>query len=347
MRCVRCEFENIPGETRCIRCGSILELDPGVVSIYPPRMPAWHKPLRDIRRRLRGWHLIPETTPGSRAHRVLGPMVSGGVVGLPLSIIPGFAHLLSGRVREVRLLVPLWLLVLGAGLFLYGSPIGFLLIGLAIGIHAWIAIQYGLFQEIGDVFARLGAALLVVVLLAVLYWATPRLVVPSLTSGYTALTIPALHIQSGDSFLLWRQDGADEPLPRGALVLVRTQNLQVGRQYRASSAMRPMIGQIAGLPGEMIFLRGQAYWIGNQRLDPNQFPVPNWLRRFTTRSGIPIPPDSYFVSSEYTIAGHANVGVTNQMIGGACLVKAADIRGRAFLHWWPLRERKFLDRPTE
>ncbi len=347
MRCARCEFENIPGETRCIRCGSVLELGPGAVAIYPPRMPTWRKPFRAALRCLRTWHLAPAKSAPPRVQRVLGSVVSDGLVGLVLSIIPGFAHLLSGRLREVRLLVPLWLVVLGAGLFLYGSPIGFLLIGLAIGIHAWIAIQYGLFKEIGDIFARLGAALLVVVLLAVLYWATPRLVVPNLTSGYTALTIPALHVRSGDFFLIRRQDGADTHLPRGALVWVRTQGLHVGREYRAANPMRPMIGQIVGLPGETIRILGQTYWIGTQRLDPNQFPVPNWLLRYTTRSGLPIPPDSYFVSCEYTIAGHANVGVTNQMIGSACVVKAAEIRGRAFIHWWPLRERKLLNHLTE
>ena len=44
MRCARCEFENIPGQTRCIRCGSILEAGSAVIDIYPPRMPAWSKP---------------------------------------------------------------------------------------------------------------------------------------------------------------------------------------------------------------------------------------------------------------------------------------------------------------
>jgi type IV secretory pathway protease TraF len=347
MRCVRCEFENIPGQTRCIRCGSILEMGRGAVAIYPPRMPAWRKPFRHAMRRLRGLHLAPQKSVLARISPRLEPVISDSLVGLVLNAIPGFAHLLNGRLREVRLLLPLWLVLLGAGLFLYGSPMGFLLIGLAIGTHAWIAISYGLFREVGDFFARLGAALVVVVLLAVLYWATPRLVVPSLTPAYTALTIPALHVHAGDTFLVWRRDGAEETLLRGALVLIRPPNLVVGREYRAGESTRPMIGQVVGLPHEVVQIWGDTFVIGRKPLDPNSFPVPQWLRRRGDRARVPVPADSYFVSSEYTLGGRTNVAVTDQMIANACLVKASDIRGRPFLHWWPLRERKFVNDPHQ
>jgi hypothetical protein len=286
---------------------------------------------------------VPEKSPVSRIGRALDPVVSDGLAGLVLSVIPGFAHLLKGRLREVRLLLPLWLVALATGLFMYGSPAGFLLIGLAIGIHAWIAIQYGLFKTVGDLFARIGAALIVVVLLAVLYWATPHIVVPNLTSGYTALTIPAMHVRSGDSFLVHRLRGADDRLPRGAMVATETRGLRLGREYRRADAMHTMIGQVVGLPGETIQIQGAAYVVGEQRLDPNSFPVPRWLQRRGGGARIPIPAHSYFVSIEYVIAGHANVGVTNQMIGDACVVKASDIRGRAFMQWWPFRQRRFIE----
>ncbi len=342
MRCARCEFENIPGETRCIRCGSILELGRGVVAIHPPRMPTWQRPWRDLTRRLRGWHLAPRSPVLARVSPRLAAAVSTGVAGVVLSVIPGLAHLLAGRLREVRLLLLLWPVVLGAGLFFYGSSAGFLLLGLAIGIHAWIAIEYGLFRELDDLFARFGAALLVVVLLAVLYWATPRVVVPSLTTSYTALTIPAAQIHSGDSFLVWRCAGADVNLPRGALVLIRPQGLHFVRGSRSASAMRPMIGQVVGLPGERIHIQDGAFVAGEQRLDPNSFPLPRWLLPYDNRVPILVPADSYFISSEYRIEGRGR-GLTNQAVGGACLVKAAEIRGRAFLQWWPLSRRRFLE----
>jgi hypothetical protein len=341
MRCVRCDFENIPGQTRCIRCGSILEAAGVVIQIHPPRMPAWRKPFRDMMRHMRGWHLAPQKSLLARVSPRLDAAVSTGLAGVVLSVIPGFAHLLAGRLRELRLLLPLWLVLLGVGLFLYGSPPGFLLIGLAIGVHAWIAVQYGLFKEIDDLLSRVGAVVLLVVVFAVLYWATPHVVVPRLRTGYTALTIPARDVHSGDLFLTWRQRDTNEPLVRGTLVLVRPRGLHLIRGRRSASLMAPMIGQVVGLPGEMLEIRDKAFMVDEQRLDPNHFPVPHWLLHYDSRVPIPLRGDSYFVSSEYAREGRG--GLTDQAIGSVCIVKADEVRGRAFMQWWPLSRRRHVE----
>ncbi|MCU0915704.1 MAG: S26 family signal peptidase [Planctomycetes bacterium] len=360
MRCARCEFENIPGQTRCIRCGSILEGGAAVIEIYPPRMPAWKKPGRDALRWLRGSRLRPEKPVMPCLRRGFRTAVSDSLAGLLLSIVPGLGHALVGRFREVRLWVLLWAIALGLGLFLYGSPIGFPLIGLALGLHAWIAVQYGLFQEIQGLPARVGALIVIVLLLAVLYWTVPGLVPPGLSGGYTALTIPARNIHPGDYFVTRRLPHGGEPLARGALVLFQPRTHRFANRRLVVGQTHGMIGQVVGLPGEKIRIAYHTYAVsaahdlsgpgapktgaGTERLlDPNQFPVPRWLQIRPPSTGLYIPADSYFVSSQYTINAHGNVGAIDGMIADACIIPRTDLRGRAFLQWWPLSRRRLLE----
>lgn len=342
MRCPRCELENIPGQARCLRCGSILEAGSEVIQIYPPRMPAWRRPFRDAMRRFRSWRLVPERPP-TAIGRALDKLGSGHFADLVLSVVPGLAHLLSGHFAEVWLLVVLWFAVLGAGLFLYGSGIGMALIGLAIATHAWIAVRDSLFKDVTGFIDRAGAILLVLVMLAVLYWAVPRLVVPDIAGGYVSLNIPAMNIHTGDYLLTRRLADVNEPLPRGTLVLIRPRRSRDPHQIEYFGPRDVMIAQITGLPGETIHVQGNAYMLGKQRLDPNSFPVPRWLRAYPPRSRLHVPPDSYFVSTEYTVTGRGNLGITDSMIGNVCIMKASDMRGRAFLQWWPLRRRRFIE----
>lgn len=347
MRCARCDFENIPGQSRCIRCGSILEAGGAVIQIHPPRMPAWKGPLRDAMRRLRGSHLVPQRSLASFVGPRFEAVVSDTMAGLALSIIPGLAHLLSGRFKEVRLFVALWFSLLSTGLFLYGSQIGWLLIAAAIGIHAWIAVRHGLFDKLGGFGERVGAVLILVVALCVLYWVTPRVLPGGIRSGRTALTIPALNIRSGDLLLVRRVSDANMVAPRGVLVLVRP--VEVGN-YRGRGRQRElngaMIGQIVGLPGETIQVGGGPCKIGEQQLDPNAVPTPRWLQRVSPMS-IAIPRGSYFISSEYRVQGLANQAVTTDMVRAACVVKASDIHWRAFMCWLPLSRRHFLPQEQE
>jgi len=343
MRCARCEFENIPGQTRCIRCGSILEAGSAVIEIYPPRMAAWRKPFRDGMRWLRSRRLMSKMPAVVR--RGCDVVISDSLVGLVLNVIPGLPYLLKRRFREVRLLVLLWLVLLGASLLSYHSTIGSLLIGLTLGVHAWIAVRYGLIKEIEGFTERVALVVIVIILLALLYWAVPRIVIRGFGGGYTSLTIPALNVSRGDYFLVRHVRSTEEPVPRGTLVLIEPPGIRNARRdYRLNSGQR-MIGQIVGLPEEMVRVEDHAYVIGGQRLDPSRFPVPLWLQRYPPRAatGIVVPEHAYFVSSDYTVAMHGNIAMTDQAVSNVCLVRASDIRGRAFLHWWPLSRRGFVE----
>lgn len=340
MRCSTCHFENIPGQDRCLRCGSILEAAGRLVDVHPPRMAGWRGPVRGLVRWFRGHRAIPEGLPGKRIRRGLDRIASDALIGLIISVVPGLAHFVKGRFREVRLLVLVWAVLLSAGLFLYGSSVGSLLIGLAIGLHAWIAIQFGLIKVVTGFVERVGLVLLVTAGLALLYWAAPRLVFRGYTGGYTALTIPEMRIESGDYLLVRRTEALQETLPRGTLVLIRPLRL---RNYRTDlfNQQPLMIGQIVGLPGETVALADGLYSAGGEPLDPARFPVPGWLQR--SKTGIAVHPGSYFVSLPYSLRGHGGATLTNQAIHDVSLFGAEEIQGRAFMRWWPLGRRGFIE----
>lgn len=323
----------MPGRERCFKCGSILE-PAAVVDVHPPRMPAWKAPFREIARCVRGLRGAPEKPATHRARKVLSRAAGDALLGVVLSVVPGLAHALNQRFKEVRLHVLLWAILLSLGLFLYGSPYGFVCVGLAIGLHVWIALKFGLLQEIGDLGTRIGAIFVVTTGLTALYWAVPRVVFWGYGGGYTALTIPDMNVKAGD-YLLIRRIGDMHPIARGTLVLFRPS----GYHNVLAPGVRT-VGQIIGLPGETVSLANEVFRIEGQPLDPERFPVPAWLRRRST--GISVPKDSYFVSSEYRIGGHGGV-LTDEIIRNTCVIPAKEIRGRAFMRWWPPARRGFLE----
>jgi len=238
-------------------------------------MPGWQKPVRGLFRWLRGHHVAPQRLSGGNrgrvsAHvaKVLDQVPWDSLTGLLLSVIPGLAHLLKGRFREVRLHVALWGICLASGLFLYGCGVGFLLIGLAIGLHAWIGLQYGLFREITEFFARVGTTLVIVAVLTILYWTAPRVAAYGLATGRTPLTIPAMNVQQGE-LLLVRRLAVDSgsALPRGALVRFHPQGFRNTLYSRWATPSEATIGQIVGLPGETIQIRDGVFVVGGHRLD--------------------------------------------------------------------------------
>jgi hypothetical protein len=341
MRCSRCDFENIPGQTRCIRCGSILAAEGSPGPVYPPRMPAASKPFRGIARRLRAWRLMPEQSPLVTAGTGISHALSSTLADLVLNIVPGLGYLLQGRFREVRLFVALWLGLVCTALFFYGSSAAMTLIGLAIGIHAWIVVRSGLFRRVTNLADRIGFVLIVLGALAILYYLAPRVVGLRLIGAHTLLTVPTLRVEAGDYLLAWRTTDPNARFDRGTLVVTHPVGYWNYRRDVLHDAGTLMVGQIVGLPGERIAVRSQTYTIGDRSLDPNAFPVPLWLQQHPMKGFMTIPPDAYFVSSVYRVQGR--VAITNEIIGNVGLVRARDIRGRAFMRWLPLWRRGFIE----
>jgi len=257
--------------------------------------------------------------------------------GLFLSIIPGLAHLVHRRFREIRWYFIAWLIALSTGLFLYGTNIGLCFIGLAVGLHAWIAVQHSLLKQLKTLSERLGAVLVALVILALIYRFAPRLIVPDLTGGYTALTLPYQNVQRGDYLLAWRDEVSDHPLPRGSLVLARLTAVELRRQSRRASRGGNMIVQIVGLPGETVQTRNDVFIIDGKPLDQEKYPPPRWLHE--RQVSIIVPPDCYFVSSEYNAPRNIREG----HIRTACLIDFDAVRARAFMRWLPVSRRGFIE----
>lgn len=334
MRCVRCQSENMPGQERCFRCGSILAAG-GVVDVHPPRMPAWKAPFREIVRGIRGLRGTSEKPKKRRTHEFFSRAASDALLGVVLNVVPGLAHAINRRFREVRLLVLAWAILLFLGVFLYGNSTGFICVGLAIGLHVWVALKFGLLDEIGDLGTRIGAIFIVTMVLTSLYWAVPRVVFWGYATGYTPLTIPGMKIESGDYLLIRRIDGAETPVDRGTLVWFRPTN-----QYGGAVIGALTVGQVIGLPGEKVSIVKGVFSAGGQTLDVERFPVPRWIRNRPLQ--VSVPRGSYFVSSEYTVGGHG-MALTEQAIRGVTIVSGERIRGRAFMRWWPLQRRGFIE----
>jgi hypothetical protein len=261
------------------------------------------------------------------------------VLGLVLSVIPGLAHLVQGRFKEIRWYFLAWLMLFLSGLFLYPGAFGFALLGLAIGVHVGIALQYGLFKELPRVVDKVVAAAAGVIVLALVYRALLGLLLSGLVGGYTPLGVPYYGISTGDYLLARRQSLSSEELPRGSIVFVHPATIVGGAHASKRRSRRVTVGEIIGLPGELVEIQKDAFAVGGERLDPDRYPVPTWLRN--RQSSVKVDNECYFVSSEYELRAHGQ-RLTEANIRNACIFRAPDIEGRAFMIWQPLQRRGFL-----
>ena len=339
MRCQRCKFENIPGQKTCIKCGSALEIKSAAINIYPPRMPRWKKPFRDVLRSMRKGKVVPQIDAKSYLSPRLKAFFSDSISGLLLSIIPGFAHWMQNRFKEIRWYFLAWLILLLSGLFLYGSPAGFLCFGLAIGVHAAIALQYGIIKDLTNIVEKIVTIILVLIGLTFLYRFIPRMPFLNFTGGHSSLTIPYYNVEAGDYLLV--RGGLDEKalLQRGSLVLIHPATFGGYGRRGVLSGNDTVIGEVVGLPNEKLQIANGVFIVDGQLLDAERYPVPQWLLNNTFSATI--PNDSYFVSSRYNVRAHG-IQLNASHIKQVCVVKTSDIEAKAFMRWWPLSRRGFI-----
>jgi len=339
MRCERCKFENIPGQKTCIKCGSALEIKTTAINIYPPRMSKWKKPFRNLLRLMRRGKVVPQENIRLRYPQWLREVFSDSFLGLFLSIIPGLAHFIQKRFGEIKWYFLAWLVLLISGLFLYGSAAGFICLGLAVGTHAGIAVQYGIIKDLENLREKILTVILVLLALALIYRFIPRILVPNLMGGYSSLSVPFHKVEAGDYLLAWGGLDQEALLARGSLVLIHPVTI-IG-QLRATLSQQEIIGQIVGLPGEQLEIRGGFFVVNGQQLGVDKYPVPQWLQKFNFSATI--PDNSYFVSASYNVAGYGmNLQAQASHIRQVCVVKTSDIEAKAFMRWWPLLKRGFI-----
>lgn len=337
MRCERCKFENIPGQKTCIKCGSTLEIKPTAINIHPPRMSKWKKPLRNLLRLMRKGKVIPQESIRLHSPSWFREVFSDSFLGLFFSIIPGLAHSIQKRFGEIKWYFLAWLVLLLSGLFLYGSAAGFICLGLAVGLHAGIAVQYGIIKDLENLREKILTVILVLLALTFIYRFTPRILVPNLTGGYSGLSVPFHKVEAGDYLLAWGGLDKKALLARGSLVLIHP--VTFTSHGRTTVSKEEVISQIVGLPGEQLEIQEGFFVVDGQQLDIDKYPVPQWLQKLNF--SVTIPDNSYFVSARYNVAAHG-VRLEASHARQVCLVKAGDIEAKAFMRWWPLLKRGFI-----
>ena len=338
MRCERCKFENIPGQKTCIKCGSALEIKSTAINVHPPRASSWGKPFRNVLRRMRRGKIVPQQSIKFRFPSWLKKGLGDSFVGLLLSIIPGLAHFIQKRFREIRWYFLAWLVLLISGLFLYGSAAGSICLGLAVGVHAGIAVQYGIIKDLANLREKILAVILVLLALTFIYRFIPRILFPNLTGGYSSITVPYHKVEAGDYLLAWGGLDQESLLARGSLVLIHPATF-TSHGDRVTLRRETTIGEIVGLAGEELQIDDGVFVIDGQQLDAGKYPVPQWLRG--TNLSVRIPNNSYFVSVRYNVRTYGiKLGASH--IRQVCLVKAGDIEAKAFMRWWPLLKRGFI-----
>jgi hypothetical protein len=338
MQCQRCHFENVPGESRCFKCGSILGGQNVPVDVSPPRMSKWERPFRSLLRRLRLLNLVPE----GGIPKWMRIMSGNAFWSLVLSIVPGLAHLAQGRFKKILLFIVLWILFLSAGVFFYGTSWGYLFVGFAIAAHAWIAFDAALLMEHGEFHRKMADILFLLIFYAFFYWGIRTFAMSDFVFGYTALNLPSQKIQSGDCLLGRRSLSQPAPLPRASLVFVSTSGVatRYGRTMGWSGSGTRMIVQIVGLPGEEVKIVGDTFVINDKPLDKERYPVPPWLRGLDFKP-VSLTNNSYFINTVYNISGRGNLDMA--MIKAVCVMPTNIIEAKAIMLWYPLNKRGFLE----
>lgn len=336
MRCQRCEFENIPGLEACMRCGSVLTAGSEPIDIHPPRMPSWKRPIRGFFRQLRQFMPVAAWSGDDLHSRAfpdwLRKVSRVGFFGAMLSFIPGLAHVIQKRFHTVRWWIVAWLVILLAALSFYGSPIGLILLGLAIGIHVWIAVHSALIDEYPQFNYRAVGFAIFLFFYFILYMAIGRLIFAGLQGGYASVDVPYAKIQHGD-YLLGRPSQADPAdITRGNFVLVELENVRGQRMGRRRGSA---YAQVIGLGGDTVRISNRHFVVNDEVLDTERYPVQAWLPN--ELGSTVVPQDSYFISAQYRGTGY-NMSQVLQV----CIVNHDQIESKAFFRWMPLHRRGFI-----
>jgi type IV secretory pathway protease TraF len=302
-------------------------------------MQKWKRPFRNLLRLMRRGKVVPQENLGLHSPPWFGEAFSDSFVGLILSVIPGLAHLIRNRFKEIRWYFWAWLVLLVLGLFLYGSAAGFICLGLAIGIHAFIAVQYGIIKDLAHLREKIITVILVLLALTFIYRFIPRILIPNLTGGYSSLSVPYYKVEAGDYLLAWGGLDKETPLARSSLVLIHPVTVRLAGRNQITPSRQTIIGQIVGLPGESLEIHDGLFVVNGQQLDVDKYPVSQWLQQLNFSATI--PENSYFVSARYNVAAHG-VRLEASHIHDVCVVKSSDIEAKAFMRWWPLLKRGFI-----
>jgi hypothetical protein len=330
MQCQQCQFENMPGLNRCMRCGSVLGVSSTPIPIFPPRMPGWKKPIRGFFRFFRFNGIQTSRLPSMP--RWAAKISSSSLFSAVFSVIPGLAQLLSHQFRTIFWYWIAWLVLIGVTVFCWGGAVTAFSFGLALTIHVWIAMRGGILRDFEVFRDRIIIFLVLVFAYFILYYNGSRLGLRALgiQGGYSLVNAPYSKIHTGD-YLVGRMGVLS--FQRGEFVFTRLRAVGGHGQGLASDGFV----RIVGLPGETVEVRQNSFFINGKALDAVQYSVPagfSKVKDFTVSLSV----DQYFIIAEFHGTGY-NLG----HIRSLCVLTSRDFEAKAFLRWWPLMSRGFIE----
>jgi hypothetical protein len=323
MQCASCEFQNMPGNTRCLRCGATLQLATAAVDVEPPRASSRSKVLRRF-------------VPGSVTRTALQFRRSQAIEQwrraqlpagcLPRLAVPGWAQAYLGNRVQARRFFWSWLGLGLAGLLCYGSQLGAVWLGGMVAVHVGSIIDVSWRRDPVETQAQRGAlaaALGVVALVAygALLWNVQRVVD---TRQWITVGEPF----APSDVVLYRQNAYAGAAPQpGDLVLFSNSSSTLGRTEQGHQARFQTDGQwvdrvIAG-PGSRVRWESGALWVDDQASELR----PLNPARMPQRLELTVPAGSYCVFP-----------TTDPFIGpaeGTCFVPRGRIMGRAIARNYP------------
>ncbi len=201
MQCSNCQFENMPGIQTCGRCGASLQLASLPIDVHPPRASGAAKLWRrwfPIARYWRRYRTAGVTVLGD-VRRAAWPDMP--VPGLLLrTIVPGWAQHYTGRLGRARWMFGCYLGLLLTGLLFIGTGLGWLLLGLALSLHA-ASVMDIVAAGVTDFGRRLiYSAVATAVLVALIYYPAGRLL--ALVATPQRFNAAAFPFMAGDVVLV-------------------------------------------------------------------------------------------------------------------------------------------------
>jgi len=343
MRCPRCQFENIPGQERCFKCSSVLEVSGGGLEIHPPRMASQERPWRVLGRWTRqclSRKGKADSGSGEKQRSAAGALPVGGFI---LSVVPGLGHAAAGRFREIRSFWIVWLVLFLITVVLYATPWGWIALGVAAASHAYIALRVELLHYLEEFGARVLAIFLTTIVVLVVYIALPRWLL-DFHFIRIPFAIPAYNVRAGDLLVFRSYDNSTWDLPSGTIVLSDAAEIRLvqGRRLRMNPWVHRSIGQVVGREYETVALSSEGasrFYLQGNPLDPNRVPVPRWLQAVEWRGSI--PRGHYFICHAFNYRGR-NENLSKEIVTGACQVPVEHVHLRAVMVWWPLHRRHRL-----
>ena len=294
MQCSNCQFQNIPGVQACGRCGASLQLASSAIDVHPPRASRAAK----WRRR---WFPITRYWNRFRAARVFaGIRISGWPADLQRPgvllrmIVPGWAQRCIGRSVRARWMFGCYLGLLLSALLFIGTALGWLLLGLALSLHAASILDI-VATSVVDFRQRLiytGAAMLI--LTTLVYYPVGRLLARVATPQRFNLAAPPF--EAGDVVLVnpSAYRGSD---PRPGDVVhygFRSQDVRV-----SGRGQRPAIYRLQGDRVDRILAQaGDKVTCDQGKLSVNGQPSP-WLplnpQRLPDKLELIVPKNCYLI----------------------------------------------------